>query len=355
MNIKNYARLKASKAAYAMGLDGNLPMPTSVYFAINSVCNSRCKMCDVGQANKGSQFYKNLISAGDMPLAVWKKAIDELKPYKPVISIVATEPLLYNELETAIRYAKTAGLKVQLTTNGLLLESWANRLAAAGLDEVFVSIDGTPDVNDVIRGIPGITNKALAGIKAAKQNGITVIVNFTISNFNYNNITAFMGLIRNVGVDLVIFSHLNWVDPTVAEVHNQKYGDIIPTTAASIIAVEPGEINTVELDRQLKDAKEYLDVIVNPDITGEELKRYYNNPFYFIKGSNCTAPWKTVHICANGDVLVSARCYSLVFGNIKERSIKDIWNDERFVAFRRTLRKNDGKLPACSRCCGVFV
>ena len=33
--------------------------PTTIFIAINSVCNLKCEMCDFGQQNENSLFYKN--------------------------------------------------------------------------------------------------------------------------------------------------------------------------------------------------------------------------------------------------------------------------------------------------------
>jgi hypothetical protein len=42
-----------------------------------------------------------------------------------------------------------------------------------------------------------------------------------------------------------------------------------------------------------------------------------------------------------------------VCGNIQRDSILTIWNNDRYRAFRNSLR-DEGLLPICARCCGLM-
>jgi len=40
-------------------------------------------------------------------------------------------------------------------------------------------------------------------------------------------------------------------------------------------------------------------------------------------------------------------------GNVKTATLSELWNSERYVAFRRSLTTK-GLMPVCSRCCGLM-
>ena len=94
-------------------------------------------------------------------------------------------------------------------------------------------------------------------------------------------------------------------------------------------------------------------VIFAPDLTSEEIKRYYREPSSFIHNDRCYVAWDHIAIMSNGDVLPNGACINYKLGNVKEASIKEIWNGQRYTHFRNILER-DGSFPVCPRCCGIF-
>jgi radical SAM protein with 4Fe4S-binding SPASM domain len=91
-----------------------------------------------------------------------------------------------------------------------------------------------------------------------------------------------------------------------------------------------------------------------PNLEEHEVERYYREPGQTFNYKRCLAPWTMTEIMPNGDV-VPCRDYSdFVVGNIGEKSILDIFNDEGYRKFRGLLKKNGGLIPICARCCGLM-
>ena len=53
--------------------------PECVSISVNSVCNLKCVMCDVGQRNRDSNFYKAMIKGEEIPLKELTEIARELK------------------------------------------------------------------------------------------------------------------------------------------------------------------------------------------------------------------------------------------------------------------------------------
>jgi radical SAM protein with 4Fe4S-binding SPASM domain len=69
--------------------------------------------------------------------------------------------------------------------------------------------------------------------------------------------------------------------------------------------------------------------------------------------STCTRLFKQMYIMFNGDVVLCCTDYSRkeVLGNVRERSLSDVWNGERAVDIRRKfLGDRIGELPLCGQC-----
>jgi MoaA/NifB/PqqE/SkfB family radical SAM enzyme len=97
-----------------------------------------------------------------------KSAIDQLKGLGTLLLIfTGGEPLLRKDIYALIAHAHNAGLITRLSTNGwLLTRENVAKLKRAGLNQCGVGIsDADPEVHDRERGLPGIFDKAVQGLR----------------------------------------------------------------------------------------------------------------------------------------------------------------------------------------------
>ena len=107
--------------------------------------------------------------------------------------------------------------------------------------------------------------------------------------------------------------------------------------------------------RELKSRTFSFPITFSPGMTSaEELDLFYNHPE--IKwGKVCNDAFRNIMIKSNGSVIPAhGRCYKVEAGNLYHNNLKEIWNSNVLAAFRKTLMKEGGLLPACSRCCSAF-
>ena len=338
--------------------------PSVIFLVINSRCNLHCKMCDVGQNESNSQFYKIMKrDKTELELPRLKELISEVKKFKPLIAITSTEPLLYKNLLQFSDYVIKKGLKLQITTNGFLLERFADDFVKIGLHKLWVSLDGPPEIHNYIRGHPKSFENAYRGIEKVElakeklhKNYPKIYINYAISNYNYDCLSKFMESIKNLPVKSITFSHMNYITEEMAKKHNKLFGNICRATASSVKDAYPRKVDAKILFQEIESVKKrYSDkIFVGPNLKNEdEIRIYYQKPEIFIAGDRCLTPWKVSQILANGDVVTMTRCFDVVLGNIYENSFREIWNGEKSRAWRKTLRKYKA-FPTCSRCCGIF-
>ncbi|WP_081594863.1 GTP 3',8-cyclase MoaA [Halobacillus sp. BAB-2008] len=99
------------------------------------------------------------------------------------IRLTGGEPLLRKDLDVLIqRIREVEGIRdIALTTNAVLLTKQAERLKAAGLDRVNISLDAVEDeVFQRTNGMGIKTKPVLDGIEAAREAGLAIKINMVV-------------------------------------------------------------------------------------------------------------------------------------------------------------------------------
>ncbi|AUC77161.1 radical SAM protein [Olleya sp. Bg11-27] len=338
--------------------------PDWIVLGVNNVCNLHCKMCDVGTKTIETNFAQNLIGTHpiNMPLDLIKKIIDQTALFYPKAKLgyAFTEPLVYRYLEDSLNYAKEKNIKTTITTNALTLKQNAKKLIDANLNELYISLDGPQDIHNEIRGHKKSFQKAVEGIEEIfrlnpKQ---SVSVFCVITEWNIGYLKEFIAFFKDFPLKEIGFMHTNFTPQSVADNHNIIWGNKYKATASNI---EEITIDNYDLDllwseiKAIKQNQYSYNISFSPEIDSKEkLVEFYHNPEKII-GKRCNDIFSNIMIKSDGSVIPShGRCYNLNLGNIYDRSLKQIWNTKTLKQLRSDMIKNNGLLPACSRCCSAF-
>ena len=194
-------------------------------------CNLRCTYCfaDGGQPEP------------DPELSTMKAAIEDIAKRcgSPLLQLSGGEPTLRNDLPELVRFAKEAGCSyVQLNTNGIRLAedpAYAEALAEAGLDIVFLQFDGTrDDIYKKLRGRPLLKEKRKAiGVCSDLHLGVTLVPT-VVRGVNDDNLGELISLACTLS-------------PGVRGIHFQ------PVSYFGRIPHAPGEKDRYTLDRLMAD------------------------------------------------------------------------------------------------------
>jgi len=185
-------------------------------FYVTSLCNSRCPGCF---------FLENLNRPEDLSL-------DEIKRFAPGLGEVTNilfsggEPFLRNELQEIIEVFVRENHPdvISIPTNGLLTErivsvmEWACATYPDTSFNVNPSLDGTGDIHDRIRGVPGgfeqtLTTLDRMGELKQKHHNLMISVNTAIFDQPLENLEALFNLVRKRGAD----AHFTEVDRSLLQ------------------------------------------------------------------------------------------------------------------------------------------
>jgi radical SAM protein with 4Fe4S-binding SPASM domain len=122
------------------------------------------------------------------------------------ISFSGGEPLMNKHLLPVAEYASSKGFYLSVATNGTLITpEMARRMKDAGIGYAEVSIDGpTAEIHDTFRGVKGAFDRTIAGLKNAKDVGLTVGLATTATRHNIDVMPEMVELARELRVDRVI-------------------------------------------------------------------------------------------------------------------------------------------------------
>ena len=125
----------------------------------------------------------------------------------PVVSITGGEPLIHPQIGGIVADINRRRRFVYLCTNGLLLERSLPKFQPGPYLSFVVHLDGQAATHDRNAGRPGVFDKALSGIRAAKAAGFQVRTNTTIySNSDLDEVRRLFRTLASCGVDGVMVS-----------------------------------------------------------------------------------------------------------------------------------------------------
>lgn len=343
-----------------------LRAPRQVSVRITNACNHRCAVC--GQY--GRHGYMNESEGAKLRETLsfdeQRALVDEMAPHAPIFYYTGGEPFLYPRFSELMNYVKAKGLTASVVTNGVRLERHAEEMVDHGWDLILVSLDGPPDVHDRCRNFPGAFETAMAGMEALQRakraRGAVkpfLATSTTLSPANAPYLAETFELVGGLRPDLMIL-YLSWfTSEAIGRAHGalleERLGVTPFTWRSYATAFSPEEARSMaEAIRAIRGRSWPHEYVVIPDLAQKDLPAYYLDPTRMFGYRKCAAPFFMVDVMPNGDVVTCRDFIDVCVGNVREAPLLDLWNSERFVAFRRLLIEQGGLLPQCSRCCGLM-
>jgi radical SAM protein with 4Fe4S-binding SPASM domain len=80
----------------------------------------------------------------------------------------------------------------------------------------------------------------------------------------------------------------------------------------------------------------------------EDIHTYVKSPETHPYDGMCCKQWVRMDVLPNGDVTPCIQYPDMVFGNLHDRGVSELWNCQEFARFRRFIRQQS--LPVCSKC-----
>jgi organic radical activating enzyme len=304
--LKRNADMFGKWLGYELGQTAPLMYPQRMYIESTNVCNLRCVMCPTGRREVERK-------KGYMDIGLFKSIVDEMAPHVQATTLhIWGEPLLHPKIFEMIAYCRQKGLRSEMSTNATLLtEEKARKILEAGLDVIYLCMDGaTKDTYEAIR---------------------------RRANFEETqaNIRRFMELRRELGLEKPqINLQIIQMAQTQAEVEAFLQQWTIPGV---------DRLNVKPFDSWASQIDEIEGLRAQDDTTFSVPTQRYA----------CPNLWYHVHIYWNGDLAMCDRDFNLdtPLGNVVSAGgVMNAWRGQLFQQLRRQHLDGNFSASPCNGC-----
>jgi radical SAM protein with 4Fe4S-binding SPASM domain len=257
------------------------------------------------------------------------------------------EPLLRKDLPEVIAYAKSTGMKVSVITNGYYLDEKAlDTLVKFGV-RVSVSVDGSEEINDALRGKCAY-KKAISAMEKTSKAGLLDCLVATLANVDStrNNVSSeemehVIKLAQKYGARWVVihgFIPFNKTKEHLArapspqqyeKIWNQVYDLMLKYKGKPEVNVYCPFFARIAKQRGMPD-----------------FDKWFNNFFL----GKCSIAGKYMSVIENGDVIPCSFNDRIRLGNVQNRALEQIWDKHQTSELTLKLKDRNNLKGKCGVC-----
>ncbi len=359
--------------------------PFIIFWELTRACKLACKHC---RAKAQKERHPDELSFEEA-----KKVIEQIKafgkPY-PLVVITGGDPLLREDVFEMVKHGVTSGLRIAMAFSGTDLATLEvlESLKEAGVSRIAISIDGSNEtIHDGFRGIKGTFRESMKTLKNARKAGVSTQINTTVTKFNLHDLANIAKLAIENGVTLwdVFFvvptgrAKIEYMPSSqeFEDILNWLY-DVSKKTGLNIKSSAATHLRRIELQRDAglepKVTELYYELLDQLDgfekydsagsiVAGGHGKSLVSSVSSYSgehKGDDgirrmmgITDGRGMLFISHVGEVYPSG-FLPLVAGNVRERSLKEIYNESKIFKDLKDPEKLKGKCGRCEyrRICG---
>ncbi len=188
-------------------------------------------------------------------------------------------------------------------------------------------------------------------------------INTVIFEKTYLYLEQMINIAEELGIKHIGFVHSWSVSEQVGLQHASLFRKLFNCEASSwkgFVDISNIKIDLDKLSKIIDQIDKFrrknhqLEIKFVPEISSVNLKQYYTDPRFCLGKKRCSSPWRKIDIKPNGNVAFCMDYPDYIIGNVRDNSLRSIWNNERARNFRKALMKFN-KFPICTRCCQLYI
>lgn len=312
-------------------MPGCLSSPLSILWEVTHACNLSCMHC--------------LSSCGDrkpneLSTSEAKSLIDEMAALRVFwFTLGGGEPLVRDDVYELIAHATERNLCVRLTTNGYAVtEDTLYRLADLNVFSAQISVDGQRETHDRFRRQSGAFDRAIRTLELFQKAGYTTLVTVSASAMNAHEIPDLVRHLAGIGVNSVKIGPCASLGRAV-----QNRLDLALSTS-----------QMRELSQQMCSLQKQMNSNTTLQLDGLFPFLFEPEPAKATTvdqqlGPGCSAGISQVVVSYDGNVYPCPYIRDKSAGNVRERSLSEIWHNEDYFGPLRTFDPSHlkGKCGTC--------
>jgi SynChlorMet cassette radical SAM/SPASM protein ScmE len=284
--------------------------------------------------------YPSICAGNELSTKELLELIDEFGLIKIfTVRISGGEPFLREDLLLIVDSLIKKNVRISINTNAMFVNGSIVKTLLKyreRIDDIMVSIDGSrAEIHERLRGT-GVFERTIEGIKKLTDAGLNVSAYTTVVKYNFHDIEEIIKLCKKIGISHVKFNELLPVG-----MGHKHYNELALNHQERKIVIQ----------KLKKLSKKYNGFISGTYLQICEMfsvKQPGNNNLTL---SGCGATLSNLTILPDGTVVPCDRMQDFVLGNVREKSIKEIWNfSPQLKIFRERFSKTINDIRECADC-----
>lgn len=309
-------------------------VPVHVVWEITLACNLKCQHC----GSRAGRPRPNELSTEECIEVVRQLARLGTRE----ISLIGGEAYLRRDWTEIVRAIRSHGMYCAMQTGARNLT--AGRIAEAaeaGLQGIGVSIDGTPELHDELRGVPGSYEMAIQALKLARAAGLRTSVNTQINARSMPQMPEIMDRVIAAGAT-------HWQLQLTVAMGNAVDNDVLLLQPYQLLELMP---LLARLYHQGNDRGLLMVVGNNIGYFGPYEQLWRSLAQDGTHWTGCSAGQTVIGLESDGTVkgCPSLATVGYAGGNVRDLSLEDIWNTSEEIHFGR-LRSVEDLWGFCRTC-----
>ncbi len=274
----------------------------------------------------------------------------------PTLVISGGEPLARADIDEILESASTCFPYVRLQTNGWMLAEHARRIVETGIEELWVSVDGTNGRHDAIRGREKSFARIVEGVAKVREwkgrlgrDRPRLTVQTTVLPDSAETAVETARWAAEVGAtDIGIYriadiseDAVRRTDAILDDAAGHRWGTLQFSSGIGFersgepIALDVRRIRELREIETSTGARVHIDPILIRPARTRPIKR-------------CVLPWMMMMVAPDGEMTACHGIDALRLGSIRDADPLDVWNGDAMRNFRARARLG---FPVCEGCC----
>ncbi|WP_426446099.1 radical SAM protein [Paenibacillus sp. S-38] len=349
------------------------PVPESIGIKLTNRCNLRCAHCFQWNEDGYHQNMDKEEQNKDIDIEVIERILAETHETKSRLYLWGGEPMIHRQFDRILELLADDPRETTICTNGLLMDRYMDGILKISPHlELLVAVEGLEAEHDFIRG-KGTFHKTMRQIERLvelREQGIykgRISVHSMISDSMIPKLYELLEYFESLKLDLVILcfpwyisketslemdgyfaEKFSWLrkleEQHIASWHAFKY-----QMSAERVHELVGELT------RINERVWNIRVRYQPGLDYDEIQQFIRGEAMTSRcATTCLALSTRVDVGPTGDVTACKFFSEFTVGNLKERSLMDIWESQDYERIREIINV-EGLTPACSKCSVLYL
>ncbi len=350
--------IRSRWAEHNIDHDDKVPLPLVYELTLTLKCNLRCHMC----MQWGDAGWCGTLGGGklgeELDIDLINKIFASGHSAKPSFILHGGEPMLHSRFREIVLMLRERRCFATVCTNGSLLDRFKDEINGNPYLDLLISLDGLEEANDSIRGkgtFKKVTDniRLLRSLKKPPHMGLQ----FTILPQNVHVMHRFCKLAVDLGVDWVLLNPC-WY---LSEEQKKAYEDFLAKNFNAMPKTQLGYFDSYDLEinefvsqyKKIKRENWPIQISCYLKNPAEDMFDYVHSPNVFTGNTFCYKQWLRMDVTPQGNVTPCVRYPDLIFGDLKQEGVLQIWNSSAYEKFRKIVRCKT--MPICNKCNCLYL